>query len=244
MPKTRAGTLSALVCLLVERFLPEAQQSYVLPNLRSSEWFRRYNDFVPEFLRGRPRSVILHCLERQSRSSKYHNNDVKVGEREGVFTVQKTDGSQYVVDYGRRSPQQMPSCSCKDWTRWHIPCKHFFAVFHFQPAWNWEALPQTYRDSAYLSTDSDATDAYFSQFSGVSHGNEDAPSVSSGVEDVPGVLQAAENTVGPLVEDELDSPASPESPVPALRQQIPVKVRKRSIHKYMYNFSNTLAFHI
>ena len=42
MPKQRASTLSALVSLLVERFLPEAQQSYVLPNLKTAEWYRRF----------------------------------------------------------------------------------------------------------------------------------------------------------------------------------------------------------
>ena len=81
MPKTRAVTLSSLVCLLVERVLPDAQQRYVLPNLKSSEWLRKYSDFVPNFLRGRPRSVILHCLDRQSRSSKYCSDDIYAGWR-------------------------------------------------------------------------------------------------------------------------------------------------------------------
>ena len=44
------------------------------------------------FLRGRPRSVILHCLDRQSRSNKYHGGDLREGGKEGVFTLQKTDG--------------------------------------------------------------------------------------------------------------------------------------------------------
>ena len=91
------------VSLLVRRFLPEAQQSYVLPNLKASEWYRHYNDFVPRFLRGRPRSVILHCLNKQSRSNKYHGGDLREGGKEGVFTLQKTDGTKHVVDFGRSS---------------------------------------------------------------------------------------------------------------------------------------------
>ena len=209
MPKQRAGTLSALVCLLVERFLPEAQQSYVLPNLKASEWYRRYNDFVPGFLRGRPRSVILHCLDRQSRSNKYHDGDLSEGEREGVFIVQRKDGAKNVVDFGRNSQEQMPSCSCKDWTRWHIPCKHFFAVFRHKQAWCWDALPQTYRDSAYLSTDNDATDIYFAQFSTVSHSAEDT-------------LQLL-----PDPSDEVQTTAPSDTSVhTSLQQQIPVKVGK------------------
>lgn len=165
MPKTRATTLSALVTLLVERFLPDAQQRYVLPNLKASEWYRRYNDFVPGFLRGRPRSIILHCLNRQSRSNKYSDQSLSKGEEEGVFMIQKKDGSHYVVNFGRNSHEQMPSCSCKDWTRWHLPCKHFFAVFKLKETWGWNALPQTYLNSSYLSTDKDATDAFFCKYS-------------------------------------------------------------------------------
>ena len=208
MPKQRASTLSALVSLLVERFLPEAQQSYVLPNLKTAEWYRRYNDFVPHFLRGRPRSVILHCLDRQSRSNKYHDEDLIDGEKEGVFIIQRKDGAQYMVDFGRNSQEQMPSCSCKDWTRWHIPCKHFFAVFRLRQAWCWDALPQTYRDSAYLSTDKDATDAYFAQFSTVSHNAEDT---SQPIPDLSGEVQT--------------TPGSESSLQASLQQHIPVKVR-------------------
>ena len=150
MPKTRASTLSALVTLLVERFLPDAQQSYVLPNLKASEWYRTYNEFVPEFLRGRPRSVILHCLSRQSRGNKYSDEDLSTGSEEGVFLIQKKDGSHNVVNFGKSSQEGMPSCSCKDWIRWHLPCKHFFAVFKLRQVWNWNALPEKYLSSAYL----------------------------------------------------------------------------------------------
>ena len=111
MPKQRASTLSALVSLLVERFLTEAQQSYVLPNLKTAERYRWYNDFVPRFLRGRPRSVILHCLDRQSQSNKYHDKDLIDGEEEGAFIIQRKDGAQYMVDFGTNSQEQMPCCA-------------------------------------------------------------------------------------------------------------------------------------
>ena len=70
MPRKKAGTLSALVILLVEKFLSDQYGSYVLPNLKASEWYRKYNDFVPTFLWGRPRAVILRYLSRQSHSNK------------------------------------------------------------------------------------------------------------------------------------------------------------------------------
>ena len=211
MPKTRAVTLSSLVCLLVERFLPDAQQRYVLPNLKCSEWFRQYSDFVPDFLRERPRSVILHCLDRQSRSSKYCSDDVQAGEKEGLFAVRKSDGSQHVVDFIGDPVLQMPSCSCKDWIKWNIPCKHFFAVFRYNSAWNWESLPEAYKNSAYLTTDIKSTNAYFLQFS------KELPNSSTAVQDID--TEPLSRPISTAQQDE------GHSPVHAVQQEIPTKVR-------------------
>ena len=215
MPKQRASTLSGLICLLVERFLPEAQQNYVLPNLKASEWYRQYNSFVPDYLRGRPRSIILHCLDRQSRSNTYSDGDVSVGEKEGLFRIHKKDGSSYLVDFGQSSKEDMPSCSCKDWTKWHIPCKHFFAVFRLKQGWGWDALPQVYKQSAYLSTDNDATDAYFAQFSRISGNAEDALQP----------ISESDNVAEPVRDPETVIP----SETSEHQQQIPIKVRIKII---------------
>ena len=53
-----------------------------------------------------------------------------------------------------------PSCSCKDWLKHRIPCKHFFAVFRIHSEWSWEQLPQAYLDSSYLSLDTAAVEQY------------------------------------------------------------------------------------
>ena len=46
---------------------------------------------------------------------------------------------------------------------WHIPCKHFWAIFRFYPDWNWERLPDSYKASAYLSSDIGALDNFFNE---------------------------------------------------------------------------------
>ena len=82
--------------------------------------------------------------------------------------------------------------------------------FDLKQAWCWDALPQVYRDSAYLATDSDATDAYFAQFS-----------TSHSAEDLPQPL--------PDPSDELQATAPSDSSVhSSLQQQIPVKVGNRN----------------
>ena len=39
----------------------------------------------------------------------------------------------------------IPSCSCSDWMKWQLPCKHFFALFRLVPEWSWESLPESYK---------------------------------------------------------------------------------------------------
>ena len=50
----------------------------------------------------------------------------------------------------------------KDWTRWHMPCKYFFAVFQVKPEWSWNTLSKQYTDSAYLPTNNEALAAHCS----------------------------------------------------------------------------------
>ena len=169
------------------------------------------------------------------------------GKEEGVFIIRKTDGNQHVINFGQNSPQQMPSCSCKDWIRWHIPCKHFFAVFRLTQEWNWEALPQTYRDSAYLSTDSQATDKYFSQFTSVpslvapspaaddeSHSSSPSPAADDESHSSSPIPAADDelhsSSPSPAADDEshLSSP-SPVHGCTSLQEQIPVKVGVQSV---------------
>ena len=133
--------------------------------------------------------------------------DLMDGEKEGAFIIRRKDGTQYMVDFSRNSQEQMPSCSCKDWTRWHIPCKHFFAVFRLRQAWCWDALLQTYRDSVHTYQQS-RMPLMHTLPSSVSHNAEDTP------QPIPDFSGEVETT-----------PGSERSLQASLQQQIPVKVR-------------------
>ena len=145
-------TLSALVKILIEEFIPDIHHKYLLQNYKASSTYRCYNDIVPPYLCECPRSVILHCLERKSNSRKFNVEDIYIQDQQsGMFTIKGSSGTVYAVDFGRSSGE--PSCSCLDWNKWNIPCKHFFAVFRLIPNWNWNCLPFSYRSSPYLSTE-------------------------------------------------------------------------------------------
>ena len=189
MPRKKAMTLSAIATLIVETFLPDTYQKYLFLNYKQSAQYRSYKSFIPECLHGRPRSVIVHSLERKSKSLKYTQEDVCTTNEEGEFTVKGSSGSDHTVSFGSISDN--PSCTCRDWVEWRIPCKHFWAVFRFYPSWNWSKLPETYKTSAYLSADTGALDTFF--FS--SPVDTDSQLHDSSPEDV--------NTTAPITQDEI-----------------------------------------
>ena len=165
LPRSKQkATLSSTLTILIERYLPTCKQKYLFQNYRQSPQYRTYKNFVPTYLHNRPRSVILHCLDRKTRSVKFLAPAIQdINTERGVFEVSKNSTSKQTVDFGRGESSDMPSCTCKDWQQYHIPCKHFFAVFQHRSEWQWEQLPETYLNSAYLTVDRDALDKHFSQ---------------------------------------------------------------------------------
>lgn len=156
LPHKKSMTLSSIITLIIKTFLPENHQKYLFLNYKQSSQYRSYKDFVPTYLHGRPRSTISHCLERRSKSLKYTSEDVTViDEEKGCFTVMGSSGKKHEVSFSD------PSCSCRDWITFHLPCKHFFGIFRLHSKWDWNSLPDSYRNSAYLSTDQSAIDDYF-----------------------------------------------------------------------------------
>ena len=91
---------------------------------------------------------------REKAVVKYTEDDILMKDvTTGKFTLQGS-GKVYTIDFGVGTGE--PSCTCPDWLQWHIPCKHFFGIFCLVEGWGWNALPDTYKRSAYLSADSTA----------------------------------------------------------------------------------------
>ena len=155
LPRQKNLTLSFLIIKLIEEFIPALHYKYVFQNFKQTNLYRAYNPVVvPEYLQCRPKSTILHCLHRKSKSLKYVDSDIKeVDLISGIFEV-KGKYNEHTVNFS------VPSCTCKDWIAHHIPCKHFFAIFNLKESWNWDRLPASFFDSAYLNIDNDAVSSH------------------------------------------------------------------------------------
>ena len=151
--------LSDIISNITTQFLPAIHYKYVFKNFKQSDMYCSYNpSVVPSYLQGRPKETILHCLHRQAASNKFAREDV-VHVHSDNFEVQGKKGS-YRVNFGDQSND--PHYTCRDWLKFHIPCKYFFAIFHYFPDWNWDKLPKHYLTSVYLSADSEAIAKYVS----------------------------------------------------------------------------------
>lgn len=159
LPRQKRMTLSHIISCIINEFLPALHYKYVFKNFKQSDLYRSYNPaVVPEYLQGRPKQTILHCLHRLASSNKFTHSDVtQAAPNSGNFTVKSNKGS-HAVEFEDQSGE--PKCTCKDWLAYHLPCKHFFAVFRHFSEWGWEKLPDSYLTSPYLSLDNEAISRY------------------------------------------------------------------------------------
>lgn len=185
LPRKRNATLSQLVTILYVQFVPEAHHKYLYLNCRISDMYRSYNDFVPKYLQGRPRHVIIHCLDRKSGSRKYNEEDILTRDTlNGHFTIQSSK-KVHTIDFGIVTGK--PSCTCPDWLQWQMPCKHFFGIFRLVEGWGWDALPEIYQEMPYLCADYSALSKQCTNLPAIS--TEISPSEQSDSEDVATLMQ-------------------------------------------------------
>ena len=134
-------------------------QKYLFQNYAMTTAYRPYNEDIPDFLRDRPHKLVVHCMDRIRKSRKFRNEDIQMEDSCGEFNVTTVSGKVHKVDFGNATGT--PSCTCMDWVRYHIPCKHFFAIFNHQENWSWHSLPPAYLTSPLLSIDHKALASEF-----------------------------------------------------------------------------------
>ncbi|CAB4018091.1 Hypothetical predicted protein [Paramuricea clavata] len=108
----RASTLSTMLTILVEEFIPESYDRYVENNAKSSSQYRQYNQTIPRYLHNRPPCVVDHCMERLQFAYDIKDECVKIVDQQRfLFLVKSQDINRpdlwYNVSFGIET---MPSC--------------------------------------------------------------------------------------------------------------------------------------
>ncbi|XP_075070539.1 uncharacterized protein LOC142159545 [Mixophyes fleayi] len=145
-------TLSDMITVLHSSFFPNTYKKYVQLNLRSSESFRKYHEDVPNFLKNRPREFIHHVMRRLS--SNLDGTHVScIDHTSGIFKVNSEYDKEkyYTVNLGAECPE----CTCEDWIKFLLPCKHMCCIFQFVEGWGWEKINPSYSNNALFILDTD-----------------------------------------------------------------------------------------
>lgn len=110
---------------------------YVESNVRCLSIMRAYDSKVPAYLHNRPSDFVRHCMRRLPPTIDEIRADAITQADEETFTVQSGQ-TQYIVKVS--SP--VPSCSCVDYDRHYLPCKHMLSIMQHH---GWNIIPQSYR---------------------------------------------------------------------------------------------------
>ncbi|KAL3193796.1 hypothetical protein MRX96_000091 [Rhipicephalus microplus] len=130
-------------------FLSDREQHFHKENLKVSSDYRHYHDAVPEYLHNRPRSVVLHIMSRLAAADDIDQTSVTPGPCQGTFHVKSSSSEEvsHCVDFAE------PSCTCHDFRKHKLPCKHFCAIFLSDKDWGIDNLPEGYRNGPLMALD-------------------------------------------------------------------------------------------
>ena len=107
-------SLSEMLTVVIERFIPKHYRNYVELNVRYSEGFKRYHEQIPKEFVNRPKKLVNIFLENNSKVSEdivksveqLQSNQFKVRSSEAW----RNDASEYLVSLG--DSEHFCSCTC------------------------------------------------------------------------------------------------------------------------------------
>ena len=107
---------------------------------------------VPTELHHRPGYFVNYMQEVQLKAADITTSMVRVIDATaGKYSVQSSSGPRvYAVDFGHETGR--PSCTCYEFARHHLPCKHFAAVFMHRQL-SFSSLPTSYTQHPMLTAD-------------------------------------------------------------------------------------------
>ena len=125
--------------------------SYILKNLKS---YRPYNPSLRQYpwLNNRPKRFMAHCIQKTSLAEDISNDKI-TQEDELDLVKSSTSGETYGVNFG--SDEVLPSCSCYDWKKNLMLCKHMMALMRCRKDITWESLAPAYKNSNFFKIDVD-----------------------------------------------------------------------------------------
>nr|XP_047145432.1 uncharacterized protein LOC124818498 [Hydra vulgaris] len=152
LEKRKNSSLTAMLSICIEEFLPHKYDSYTNENTRANSSYRKYHEKIPIYLTNRPRPLVNHCMRM---IDKLHGVDLTginavTDKLYNVASLKSNNRVIYQCYLGDN--ERLPTCSCPSWFNSAYPCKHFFAIF-LKENLSWSAFGMAYRNSPYFVLD-------------------------------------------------------------------------------------------
>ncbi|XP_072142092.1 uncharacterized protein, partial [Dermacentor andersoni] len=131
---------TGLITGLVKQFFPDWQQQFCQQNILWSASYRVYHEGIPGYLHNRPPIAVKHRMSRLHTAMCHSKEAVASGDKQGIFKAKSSvPGEFHTVDFN------CPSCSCQDFAKSKLSCKHFCAVFNNNQDFMFNSLPESYK---------------------------------------------------------------------------------------------------
>ena len=132
LAERRHCSLSELLSVIIEKFLPTLYENYVTLNIQYTSGHKPHNSSFPPFMWNRPGPLVDHMWQRYAIVSEAVAGSVRrmpgtdLSFKVSSFHQKTFEMREYTVNFG--DEMTMCSCECTDFKRFRLPCKHFYAV--------------------------------------------------------------------------------------------------------------------
>ena len=122
--------LSEVLVILVNSVIPRHYKKYIELNIPHGHGCKRYASGIPYFKKNRPMKIVEILLENIYRAvpkaeiNRLDQHTFKVNHNEECTSIKK----DYIYFLGNES--KFCSCSCHNFCRYRMLCKHFFKIFN------------------------------------------------------------------------------------------------------------------
>ena len=140
------------------------------------------------WLHDKPQKFTKYCIERLTPADKIkvkNINQQKICDKYIFSLKSSTTSDVYLVDLG--NGENLPSCTCIDWKKTLLPCKHMLAVITKWDGMSWLSISSKYRQSPFLILDNEAIYSNNNQEEEEEEEEEEEATPPMDIDDVPNV---------------------------------------------------------
>jgi hypothetical protein len=153
-------TMTELVTILAQNFLPDLYEKYVSLNIKYTAGHKGYNPTIPKFMINRPGPLVEDMLKKFNSVTAFMVRSVHpiTPSSSLEFVVESFNDAantrnMYTVKFGNTN--QICSCECVSFRIDRLLCKHFFAVFQSEYPFHFEHISPLYIKHPYTTIDDD-----------------------------------------------------------------------------------------